>query len=223
MPTVAATETAGASAVRKFLLCEQCQAPVDPEQRYCVRCGARQTHASNPAVDYFAVAARRRRIPGAPVAEPGRLRAPLIALALVLLPLAVAAGVLVGRGGSTNDAKLISALQNQRPLVVTAPTAATSTAPTTTATTATTASSTKTPTHSHGAAVVAHTAYGTVHKLVGAAPTRQQLGQDKKVVEKINKTVGKSYVNAQRGLPDTIAVTGNPNSSPQPSKGAGEP
>src|SRR6516225_4949412 len=107
-----------ASSAGKFLLCEQCQAPVDRDQRYCVRCGARQSHARNPATSYFASAARSRRT-GAPRQRPeGFLRGPAFALFLVLLPLGVGIGVLVGRSGSSNNNdKLISALQKQQPVV----------------------------------------------------------------------------------------------------------
>src|SRR6516225_12171522 len=120
-----------ASSAGKFLLCEQCQAPVDRDQRYCVRCGARQSHARNPATSYFASAARSRRT-GAPRQRPeGFLRGPAFTLFLVLLPLGVGIGVLVGRSGSSNNNdKLIAALQKQQPVVASAPT---TTAPTTAA------------------------------------------------------------------------------------------
>src|SRR5437660_12316346 len=93
----------GPSAAREhshYLLCEQCQAPVDREQRYCVRCGARQSHARNPATSYFASAARSRRTLAPAPRRDGFLRGPAFALFLVLLPLGVAIGVLVGKSGS---------------------------------------------------------------------------------------------------------------------------
>ena len=46
------------------------------------------------------------------------------------------------------------------------------------------------------------------------------------LTEFINHEVGKNYVNAQKGLPDTITVTGSANSSESGSTGAtgtGEP
>src|SRR2546421_5043713 len=101
-----------------YLLCEHCQAPVDRDQRYCVRCGARQSHARNPATTYFATAARSRRTGAPPPRAEGGLRGPLFALVLVLLPLGVGIGVLIGRSGSGNsNDKLISALQKQQPVV----------------------------------------------------------------------------------------------------------
>src|SRR5690349_4465448 len=75
-----------------YLLCEHCQAPVDHDQRYCVRCGARQSHARNPATTYFATAARSRRTGAPPPRPAGGLRGPLFTLFLVLLPLGVGIG-----------------------------------------------------------------------------------------------------------------------------------
>jgi SPOR domain len=294
----------------QFLLCEHCQAPVDRDQRYCVRCGARQSHARNPATSYFAAAARSRRAGAPQQRREGFLRGPAFALFLVLLPLAVAVGVLVGRGGSSNNDKLIAALEKQQP-VVASPGSGTSassvssgarsgnlpsdfslprgyavklsTLPMQTTdqsavgraeqearakgaiqvglinpkdfkTTPSQGASnyviysgqfkTKTdatkalaklkskfpsaqviavaPVASASAPVVEHTAYGTVHKIAGSRPTAQQIQQDKQVVQKINRTVGKSYVNAQKGLPDTIAVTGSPGASSTPNQSAAE-
>jgi hypothetical protein len=188
----------------RFLLCEHCHAPVDRQQRYCVSCGARQSHAQDPATAYFAAAARSRRT-GAPPQRPegGVLRSPLLALFLVLLPLGVATGVLVGRSGSAgNDERLIAALERQQPILA-APNSGTLAGQG-----ASGASSHKRAKKATPAPVLAHTAYGTVHKVAGSRVTVQQIQQDKQIVQKINRTVGKSYVDAQKGLPDTIAVGG---------------
>jgi hypothetical protein len=311
--TGGAAPAPAAAPAPQFLLCEQCQAPVDRDQRYCVRCGARQSHAPNPATSYFASAARSRRT-GAPRQRPeGFLRGPAFALFLVLLPLGVGIGVLVGRSGSSNNNdKLISALQKQQPVVASAPTVG---APATAAASSavssgdlpsdftlqsgfalklstlpiqgtdqaavaraeqearakgasqvglinpkdfkltpaqgaasyiiysgqfrTRAEAVKAlaklkgrfpaaeviavaPVATAAAPVVAHTAYGTVHKIAGSRPTPQQVQQDKQVVQKINHTVGKSYVQAQRGLPDTIVVTGGGGGGSTPGQSAAE-
>ena len=34
--------------------CEECGAPMDPQQRYCVECAARRGNGSNPSSRYFA-------------------------------------------------------------------------------------------------------------------------------------------------------------------------
>jgi hypothetical protein len=312
VPAPDAPAAGGPAPGGKFLLCEQCQAPVDRDQRYCVRCGARQSHARNPATSYFATAARDRRT-GAPQQRPeGFLRGPAFALFLVLLPLGVGIGVLVGRSGSSNNNdKLIAALQKQQPVVASAPTTG---APATAASSGapagnlasdfalqrgfaiklstlpirgtdqgavtraeqearakgasqvglinpkdfkltpaqspssyiifsgqfkTRAEAVKAlaklksqfpgaeviavaPVAAAAAPVLAHTAYGTVHKIAGSRPTAQQVQQDKQVVQKINHTVGKSYVQAQRGLPDTIVVTGGGSSGSTPAQSAAE-
>jgi len=287
---------------QQFLLCEQCRAPVDRDQRYCVQCGARQTHALNPAVDYFAAAARGRRSAGGPPRGMRSPRAPVFGLFFVLLPLAVALGVLVGRSSSpsTNNDKLIAALLSQRPAAGSAaPAGAAAVAATSSGnlpsdfslssgfvvklttlpiqgSEASTVAKAEQEARAKGAAqvglinpkdfrstpdqgaanyliysgefksrreaetalaklkprfpgaeviavaavgargagtaapvVVAHTQYGTVHQIAGSKPTAQQIQQDKQVVQRINKEVGKNYVNAQKGLPDVIAVTGN--------------
>ncbi len=103
-----------------YLLCEQCRAPVDREQRYCVQCGTRQAHAANPAIGYFAAAASARRSARRASGSAGAGRGPLLALGLIVLPLAVAVGVLVGRGSSNDNAALLTALRDQKPIVVNA-------------------------------------------------------------------------------------------------------
>jgi hypothetical protein len=202
--------SSAASAQQPFLLCEHCHSPVDRDQRYCVSCGAGQSHARNPAMAYFAASARNLRAPAAPLRPEagGVLRRALLALALMLLPLGVAGGVLVGRGAtSSNNEKLIAALLKQQP-VITVPASGGAGA-----SAAQAASGASTGNHSHhatsaAAPVLAHTAYGAVHQISGSRPSAQQVQQDKQIVQKINHTVGKSYVNAQKGLPDTIAVGG---------------
>lgn len=295
--TISGDRAAPAASHPRHLLCEHCQAPVDRDQRYCVSCGARQSHAANPATSYFAAAARSRRSGSAQTRPGGALRGPWAALLLVLLPLGVAAGVLVGKGGSSsNNDKLISALLKQ-PVTVASTGAAASGSPAASETTAGNLASDFTLTRGYtvklstlpvsateqatvtkaelqarakgatevglinpkdfktkpaqgagnyviysgqfkgraqaqkalaklkgrfpgaqvielsqaaGAAapVIAHTEFGTVHQVTGSHPTASQIQEDKKVVQKINHTVGKSYVEAQKGLPDVIAVTG---------------
>jgi hypothetical protein len=54
--------------------------------------------------------------------------------------------------------------------------------------------------------VLTRTAYGTAHQIAGLKPTSQQLAQGAAAVAKVQKEIGKSYVNAQKGLPDVISV-----------------
>jgi hypothetical protein len=99
--------------------CAQCGAPLDDTQRYCVFCGASRHHAADPVARYLAVA-RQRPVAAAPppavVAAPPRSDRWLV-LALALLPVAAAAGVLVGRSGGENG-DLVAALRAQKAPVV---------------------------------------------------------------------------------------------------------
>ena len=54
--------------------------------------------------------------------------------------------------------------------------------------------------------VLAKTQYGSAHQVAGFTPSQSQLSAGAKVVQKIQNTAGKSYVNSQRGLPDQISV-----------------
>ena len=44
-----------------YATCEECGAPLDEKQRYCVSCGARRRDKGGPAVQYFASAGKRGR------------------------------------------------------------------------------------------------------------------------------------------------------------------
>jgi hypothetical protein len=95
--------------------CEVCGAPLDDGQRYCVNCATRRREAGNPTGRYFASAARRTRRAASPgsiqAVSPSGGRAAAV-LFLLLLPIAVAIGVLVGQGGGNNDGQLLAALKN---------------------------------------------------------------------------------------------------------------
>ena len=106
--------------------CEECGAPLDPQQRYCVNCAARRGNGANPASRYFAAMSKKARRPlTRPPAKAGPgSRAAAVAF-FALLPVAVALGVVVGRGdsgGSDNEA-LLQALRQQEAAAATASTA----------------------------------------------------------------------------------------------------
>ena len=121
--------------------CEQCDAPVDQAQRYCVVCGTHRRHVHDPAARYLSrLASRSRSAPSTPArANRQRRSGPGlgVALLLALIPLAVGLGVLVGRASTSGDDKLIAALRAQKPEVITtsvggaAPAASSTTAATT--------------------------------------------------------------------------------------------
>jgi hypothetical protein len=54
--------------------------------------------------------------------------------------------------------------------------------------------------------VLAKTAYGTAHQITGFKVTKKQLQAGGQIVKKIQQEQGKSYINAQRNLPDQISV-----------------
>lgn len=102
--------------------CEQCEAPVDASQRYCVVCGTRRRHVYDPAARFLGQATSRSRGAAsvARAADRPRRRSAGLGLALVIaaVPLAAAAGVLIGGSGNDTNSQLLAALRAQRPTVV---------------------------------------------------------------------------------------------------------
>src|SRR3954464_1431774 len=94
-----------------FATCEECGAPLDEKQRYCVSCGARRRDKGGPAVQYFAGAGRRGRRGSGKATGPSGARAAAV-LFFVVLPIAVAIGVLVGKGNGNDNQDIADAIQN---------------------------------------------------------------------------------------------------------------
>ena len=103
--------------------CEQCGAPVEKTQRYCVVCGTHRRHVSDPAARYLAAATSKARTGAAAPRSRGtaakRSHGLGTALVLAVIPLAVGLGVLVGRASNNGDDKLIAALRAQQPEIIT--------------------------------------------------------------------------------------------------------
>ena len=204
--------------------CEECGAPLDPQQRYCVECAARRGNGANPASRYFAAMSKRARRPAArPAAKVGsRSHAAAVGF-FALLPIAVAIGVVVGRGGSDggeNEA-LLEALRNQNAAVASrsagGPTA------TTAETKANRSKQAAKAATKGGGKVVAKTSNGTVHQVTGFVPSEQKEEEDTKLVEGNVKQTGSTYIKAQQNLPDVIVVGGDPGSAPAAPTGANQP
>lgn len=191
--------------------CEECGAPLDPQQRYCVNCAARRGNGANPASRYFATMSKKARRPPAK-AGPGS-RAAAVGF-FALLPIAVALGVVVGRSGSgsSDSEALLQALRNQEAAT------ATSTAGATTTATSTPKDKKKTKAdkkaEKDGGKVVAKTKNGTVHQVTGYHPTKAKEEADTKLVEENPEQTGENYIKAQQNLPDVIVVGGEGGSSP---------
>lgn len=189
--------------------CQECGAPMDPQQRYCVNCAARRGNGANPASRYFAAMSKRARRPlvGAPPKSSPTSRAAAVGF-FALLPIAVALGVMVGRSGSSSNDALLQALHERQ---------TTAAAPTVAAAAGTTkkAKAGKSKAKGEGK-VIAHTKNGAVHSVADFHPSKQKEAEDTHIVEKAPAQTGASYVKAQQGLPDVIVVGGSPGKAPAP-------
>jgi hypothetical protein len=200
--------------------CEECGAPLDPQQRYCVNCAARRGNGANPSSRYFAAMSKKARRPlTRPPAKSSGSRAAAVGF-FALLPIAVALGVVVGRGssgGNENEA-LLKALRNQEAQTASA-------APATTNTAASTAKKSKKQAKAGkkaekgGGKVVEQTKNGTVHQVTGYHASKQKEEADTKLVEENPEQTGENYIKAQQNLPDVIVVGGEGGST-APSSGS---
>jgi hypothetical protein len=117
----APTEPGGPTAYQQ---CDSCGSAVDESQRYCVVCGTRRKHSNDPAARFLSEATKRRRTSTSPTAvttatAPSRRSASFATAALIaVIPLALGAGVLIGRSSSGGDANLIAALKAQKAPVI---------------------------------------------------------------------------------------------------------
>jgi hypothetical protein len=208
--------------------CEECGAPLDPQQRYCVECAARRGNGSNPASRYFAAMSKKSRRPLTKTQTKGSgggSRAAAVGF-FALLPIAVALGVVVGRSGSgdSNEDALLKALhQAEQQQVAAAPVVTEEEAPTTAATTnkakgaakeaktggksAAKNEAKKAEASSHGK-VLSQTKNGTVHEVTGYEASKQTEEADTKLVEENPEQTGENYIKAQQNLPDVVVVGG---------------
>jgi hypothetical protein len=204
-----------------FEPCEECGAPMDPQQRYCVDCAARRGNGANPASRYFAAMSKQSRRPLVrPAAKPNTTSRAAAVGFFALLPLAVALGVMVGRSGGSDDGSSEALLQalSERP----AATAATATGPTaaTASETGKKAKGDKGKPKGEGK-VIATTANGPVHSVTDFKASKEKEAEDTKLVEENPAQVGKDYVTAQQNLPDVVVVGGDPGSAPAPTSPEG--
>ena len=197
--------------------CEECGAPMDPQQRYCVNCAARRGNGANPASRYFATMSKRARRPLArPAAKPSPTSRAAAVAFFALLPLAVGLGVVVGRSGSGEGSDSDALLQALRERPAATATAATPTAATT-AKVKKGAKDAKAKAKGEGK-VIAHTDNGDVHEVANFEASRQKEEEDTKAVEENPEQTGENYIKAQQNLPDVIVVGGEGGgSAPAPS------
>jgi len=200
--------------------CEECGAPLDPQQRYCINCAARRGNGANPSSRYFASMSKKARRPlTRPPAKSGPgSRAAAVAF-FALLPVAVGLGVVVGRGdsgGSDNEA-LLQALRQQEAAAATASTAGTT--PAASANTADKSGKKNAKAAKGEGKVVAQTKNGTVHSVTDFKASTEKTEEDTQIVAENPAQTGDNYIKAQQNLPDVTVIGGDPGSAPAPSSG----
>lgn len=204
--------------------CEECGAPMDPQQRYCINCAARRGNGANPASRYFATMSKRAR---RPLSAPPPRQSPASRAAAVgffaLLPLAVGLGVVVGRGnsGESDNAALLQALRERQTATATATPGATATPAAAKAKAKANAKAKDKTKAKPGkedsvGKVVAQTKNGTVHAVTDFHASKQKEAEDTKIVEENPEQTGSNYVKAQQNLPDVVVVGGEGGSQPAP-------
>jgi len=191
--------------------CEECGAPLDPQQRYCVNCAARRGNGANPSSRYFAAMSKKARRPALrpPAKQGGGSRAAAVGF-FALLPIAVAIGVVVGRSGAGGEDSqaLLQALRNQENGAVASTAAPTTTTPVKAKKGAKKAKAEK-QLEKNGGKVVAKTKNGPVHQVTGFKPTKKKEEEDTKLVEENPEQTGENYIKAQQNLPDVVVVGGS--------------
>jgi hypothetical protein len=200
--------------------CEECGAPLDPQQRYCVECAARRGNGSNPASRYFAAMSKKSRRPlTKSQSKPagGGSRAAAVGF-FALLPIAVALGVVVGRSGSgdSNEEALLRALHQAETQQVAAAPVAEEAAATSTKKAGTAGkggkkakAAAKKATNNAKASAGKNTTkskQGAVAKVEGYEPTKEDVEEDTKLVEENPEQTGENYIKAQQNLPEVIVV-----------------
>ncbi len=203
--------------------CAECGAPLDPQQRYCVNCAARRGNGANPSSRYFAAMSAKAR---KPLVGPKKEKAPTSSRAaavgfFALLPIAVALGVVVGRGGGDNsdNSALLQALRAQNAVAATSTPSggATATANTPAGKAQKKAKSPKAEKKAEGK--VEKTDNGDVHKVTDFKASEAKEETDTKLVEENPEQVGDDYIKAQQNLPDVVVVGEDAQGGPTPGGG----
>jgi hypothetical protein len=219
--------------------CEECGAPMDPQQRYCVECAARRGNGSNPASRYFAAMSKKSRRPltrSQAKAPGGGSRAAAVGF-FALLPIAVALGVVVGRsggsGGSDEEALLRALHQAEKQQVASAPVEEEAVATNRVAKKgaksagkskkASSKANAKKAEEADAGKVLNQTKNGAVHEVTGFEPTKAKEEADTKLVEENPEQTGENYIKAQQNLPDVTVVGGEGTASGESSTPGVEP
>lgn len=194
--------------------CEECGAPLDPQQRYCVNCAARRGNGANPASRYFAAMSKKARRPlvGPPAKAGSGSRAAAVGF-FALLPIAVALGVVVGRSGSgdSDNEALLEALRQQEAAVASSAGATTAAGAAGKSKKAAKAGKANAE---DGGKVIATTANGPVHQVTGFQASKEKTEEDTQIVAENPAQTGETYIKAQQNLPDVTVIGGDPGAAP---------
>lgn len=205
--------------------CDECGAPVDKDQRYCVSCGAHRRHVNDPAARYLSQATARSRASKVAATSRqaprggARSRSLALALAIAIVPVAAAAGVVAGRSSNNNDAKLIQALDRRQSAAAATSTATVPAAAGESASTqagvaghakakphAKKSPSNATPSVKNAGKVISKTQNGAAQQITGFKPTTSQEQQGANATKQVQKSTGKGYVTGQNNLPSQVVV-----------------
>ncbi len=200
------------AAAPDFQHCDECGAPVDAAQRYCVNCGAHRRNVPDPSARYLSQSsARNRAASGARTrATTQRRQGGNLALALViaLIPVAAVLGVEIGRSSNNGDPQLIRALEaRQGASTVTQTTTtegASSSAGGSASTTGKHTSKNSTSKRSSGSRATSTTSNGTATQITGSKVTSSEEQQGAAEAQKVQNSTGSSYVQANNNLPSTV-------------------
>jgi hypothetical protein len=224
------TSDPGSATTPSVLACDECGAPVDAEQRYCVVCGAHRRNVNDPAARYLSQASAKSRGSKAGSASRrspqfGGSRGVVLALVIALIPAAAAAGVIAGRSSNNDDSNLIQALKHHQSAAAQTTTvqAKAGTRQSTTIAASTnrhhaaqtsakskpskaSKSKSKSGSGSSNGKASATSSPTSTPKIVGAKATQAQKQQGASVTQKVQKSTGKNFVNGQNSLPGEVVV-----------------
>lgn len=207
-PTAVSTPTAA-----EYARCDECGAPVDQDQRYCVNCGAHRRHVADPAARYLSRTTARSRAAAAggdrAATEGRRIPGVVVAVMLALIPVTVAIGVVVGRSSNNNDAQLIRELSASQAQLAAAARAAGTTPSVSSTPAASGASASHRRSAKHASSPKAQSSASSGSNAAkapstinGPASTAQQQ-QGAAIVNKLQHTNGTNYLNQ---LPSQVVV-----------------
>lgn len=182
----------------KVTACNTCSATLESNQRYCVACGTRNPVAADPAASHLASATRDSRLVGsARAGAGGRRNSPWTVALLVAVPLALALGLLIGRGG--NDDDLLKAIQNQPAPVVRVGSGAAIEA-------AASGAGAQARSRKVVRKVLAQSAAGPIEDLTSYTPSPAKKASDIKAIKRCQSKKGVSYLQCQKTLPDIVGT-----------------